>query len=339
MAGFYIIDDANSERLSLPNTYGVDDIPLVIQDRSFDGDDELFYAISNGASYGDMILVNGTHNPFIQVPAKQIRLRILNGSNARIYHFGFDDGRTFYQIATDGGFLETPVGLTRLRLATGERAEIVIDLSDGKEVLLKSYPPDRLLYLAESVVINGIGNSQFDILRLVPEPTDDAVVNQPTQLPIILNQIEGWQEEDADKVRTIRLAGGFAPGQQVQQGGGGGRQIPINGKLMDMARIDEVITLGDTEIWEITNGGGVPHPFHIHDIQFLILARDDVEPAANEAGWKDTVVVYPGETVRFITQFTTYANPDVPYMYHCYILEHEDRGMMGQFVVVEPVSE
>ncbi|MEM7126779.1 MAG: multicopper oxidase domain-containing protein [Chloroflexota bacterium] len=335
LAGFYIIDDANSQRLDLPKTYGVDDIPLAIQDRTFDDDGALVYAISNGASYGNEILVNGTHNPFLKVPAKQIRLRLLNGSNARIYHFGFDDGRPFYQIATDGGFLETPVRLTRLRLASGERAEIVVDLSDGNEAILKSYPTDRFLYLAESVAINFIGNSQFDILKLVPEPTDGATVDQPLLLPPILNQIDGWSEEDADNVRTIRMAGGFAPGQQAQQGGGGGRQIPINGKLMDMARIDEVITLDDTEIWEITNGGGVPHPFHIHDIQFLIMDRDGVKPHASEAGWKDTVIVYPGETVRFITQFTTYANPDVPYMYHCHILEHEDRGMMGQFVVVQ----
>ena len=105
---------------------------------------------------------------------------------------------------------------------------------------------------------------------------------------------------------------------------------------MDMSRIDEVVTLDDVEIWEITNVSGQSHPFHIHDIQFLILDRDGVPVAASEAGWKDTVLVHANETVRFITQFTTYANADVPFMYHCHILEHEDGGMMGQFVVVEP---
>ena len=108
---------------------------------------------------------------------------------------------------------------------------------------------------------------------------------------------------------------------------------------MEMGRIDEVVTLDDIEIWEIINVGGQAHPFHIHDIQFLILDRDGVPPEAGEAGWKDTVLVHAGETVRFITQFTTYANPDVPYMYHCHILEHEDGGMMGQFIVVEPSSQ
>ncbi len=76
-------------------------------------------------------------------------------------------------------------------------------------------------------------------------------------------------------------------------------------------------------------------PFHIHDIQFLILDRDGAPPSAGESGWKDTVFVDAGETVRVITEFSTYADPEIPYMYHCHILEHEDGGMMGQFIVVE----
>ena len=108
---------------------------------------------------------------------------------------------------------------------------------------------------------------------------------------------------------------------------------------MDMGRINEVVMLNDVEIWEITNAGGQPHPFHIHDIQFLILDRDGRPPSASESGWEDTVLVNVNETVRVITQFTTYANSTVPYMYHCHILEHEDGGMMGQFVVADPEAE
>ncbi|MEM9777470.1 MAG: multicopper oxidase domain-containing protein, partial [Chloroflexota bacterium] len=122
LAGLIIIDDDNSQSLNLPDTYGVDDIPLIIQDRNFDDDGQLNYQINNGSYYGDTIVVNGTVDPYVEVPAAMVRLRILNGSNGRIYNFGFEDNRTFYQIATDGGFLETPVPLTRLRLSTGERA-------------------------------------------------------------------------------------------------------------------------------------------------------------------------------------------------------------------------
>ena len=108
----------------------------------------------------------------------------------------------------------------------------------------------------------------------------------------------------------------------------------INKKVMDMNRIDETVRLGDTEIWAITNKSEMAHPFHIHDIQFQILDRDEKAPSAGEAGWKDTVLVFPGQTVRVISRFEDFADPDIPYMYHCHILEHEDSGMMGQFVVI-----
>ncbi|MEM7344174.1 MAG: multicopper oxidase domain-containing protein [Chloroflexota bacterium] len=337
LAGLFIIDDENSDQLNLPNSYCIDYIPLIIQDRLIDEDGELHYELNKGAYYGDTILVNGTHNPFITVPAKQIRLRLLNGSNARVYHFGFDSNQLFHQIATDGGLLEAPVPTTRVRLSPGERAEIIVDLSHGQETLLKSYPEDDLLLLAESLFLDNIGNSYFDILKLVPESTNAPLDHQvDADLPPTLNQIKRWRPEDVVKVRTITLAGPITEGDQPA---GPGPTIPINGKLMDMGRIDEVVTLGDVEIWEVTNIGGQAHPFHIHDIQFLILDRDGVPPEANEAGWKDTVLIGVNETVRFITQFTTYANPDVPYMYHCHILEHEDGGMMGQFIVIEPDSQ
>ena len=104
---------------------------------------------------------------------------------------------------------------------------------------------------------------------------------------------------------------------------------------MDMARIDEVVRLGDIEIWEVSNRGAQPHPLHVHLVQFQILDRDGRPPPAAELGWKDTVLVHPGELVRIIMRFERYADPQVPYMYHCHIMEHEDNGMMGQFLVVE----
>ena len=81
------------------------------------------------------------------------------------------------------------------------------------------------------------------------------------------------------------------------------------------------------------------HPFHIHGVQFLVLDRNSVEPPLYEQGWKDTVMVLPGETMRVILQFKDYADPHLPYMFHCHILEHEDMGMIGQFVVVDDLSD
>lgn len=110
--------------------------------------------------------------------------------------------------------------------------------------------------------------------------------------------------------------------------------MTINGQSMDINRIDQTVKLGDIEIWEISNPTEMFHPFHIHDIQFQILTRNGQPPPENERGWKDTVLVKQKETVRVIAQYSDFADPDVPYMFHCHILEHEDAGMMGQFVVV-----
>jgi FtsP/CotA-like multicopper oxidase with cupredoxin domain len=106
-----------------------------------------------------------------------------------------------------------------------------------------------------------------------------------------------------------------------------------------MDRIDEVVEVDTTEIWEITNASGMVHNFHIHLIHFQVLDIDGEAPPEHMRGWKDTVFIPRGSTVRLIAEFKDYADPDVPYMYHCHILRHEDRGMMGQFVVIEPGTE
>ena len=315
------IDDDNSDALDLPKTYGVDDVPLVIQDRLFD-DGAFRFAVNQGAVYGNTMLINGTWSPFLQVESRRIRFRLLNGSNARIYYIGFDDSRVFHQIATDGGFLETPLQTNRVILAPGERAEILVDFSDGAEVVLKSYPEAGLLATMESF-FGGTGTGNLQLLKIVPQPAKRA----SHALPKRLNTIVRIDAGQAAKTRPMVLGG------PVQGGGGGGP--PINGKIMDMARMDEVVRLGDIEIWEVNNRGGQPHPFHVHLVQFQILDRNGRPPTGAELGWKDTVLVPPGDVVRIIMPFERYADPQVPYMYHCHIMEHEDNGMMGQFLVVE----
>ena len=331
IAGFMWIDDDNSEALDLPRTYGVDDIPLVIQDRLFDDDGAFRFAISEGAVYGDTMLVNGTWSPFLQVESRRIRLRLLNGSNARIYYIGFDDNRAFHQIATDGGFLETPLQTNRVTLAPGERAEILVDFSDGAEAVLKSYPEAGLLDTLEAY-FGGIGTGHLDLLKIVPGPA-----KRPSHaLPERLNTISRIKAADAAKTRPMVLGGPIQGAQGGRFAGGGpGPGPPINGRIMDMGRIDEVVRLGDIEIWEVDNRGGQAHPFHIHLVQFQILDRNGQPPTGAELGWKDTVLVPADDIVRIIMPFDRYADPEVPYMYHCHIMEHEDNGMMGQFLVVE----
>jgi len=191
---------------------------------------------------------------------------------------------------------------------------------------LKSYPEAGWLDTIGSFFV-GLGNGHLEFLKIVPQPAKRA----SHALPERLNTITRIKAADAAKTRPVVLGGPLRDGRPA----GPGMGPPINGKLMDMGRIDEVVRLGDIEIWEVRNPGGQAHPFHIHLVQFQILDRNGQPPAGAELGWKDTVLVPAGDTVRIIMPFDRYADPEVPYMYHCHIMEHEDAGMMGQFLVVE----
>jgi len=152
-------------------------------------------------------------------------------------------------------------------------------------------------------------------------------------LPERLIAVPQWDPAKAARTRTFTLdmstmSIGAMPGPRMDNSMG------INGRSMDMARIDEKVPLGSVEIWDIRNATPLAHPFHIHDVQFHVLDRNGAPPLAHEQGLKDTVLIDPGSRVRIIAEFLDYADPDHPYMYHCHILEHEDAGMMGQFVVV-----
>ncbi|MCY4186869.1 MAG: multicopper oxidase domain-containing protein, partial [Bryobacterales bacterium] len=242
-----------------------------------------------------------------------------------------DDDRWFHLIATDGGFLEAPLRTDRVTLAPGERAEILVDFSDGAEALLKSHPEAGLLPTLESL-LGGIGTGNLELLKIVPGPASHA----SHALPAHLNTIPRIDASSAAKVRPMVLAG---PPQAGRGRGGRRPGPPINGKIMDMARIDEVVRLGDIEIWEISNRGAQSHPFHVHLVQFQVVDRNGRPPSGAELGWKDTILVPPGDLVRVIMRFERYADTEVPYMYHCHIMEHEDNGMMGQFLVVEDTVE
>jgi FtsP/CotA-like multicopper oxidase with cupredoxin domain len=332
LAGLFIIDDENSDSLNLPKEYGVDDLPLIVQDREFRQDDEFVYApqrkdeLGHTGMLGDTILVNGTYAPFVDVPAKQIRLRILNASNARRYNFAFEDGRTFYQIATDGGLLVSPVPRTHMILAPGERAEVIVDLAgETKPLTLLSdavHEENKVLRFVRTMIkAERDENQVFKIIELRPRPTAEVTM----ALPHLLDSIERIPATVA--VRTRRFI--LDP-----------RNRSINGKKMDHHYINEVVHSGDVEIWEIINLSGTYHPFHIHGVQFQILDRGGKPPADYEKGWKDTVLVSNAEIVHVIMRFPEFSDSNTPYMYHCHILEHEDMGMMGQFMVTdEKISE
>ncbi len=298
-AGLIIVDDDNPATTDLPSTYGVDDIPVILQDREFTPDGQLAFELDDDDN-GDLnpeLTVNGTMDAYTTVPAGPVRLRLLNGSQARVYELSVDNG-SMVKIASDGGYLAGPVPLETLTLAPGDRAEIIVDTSDGGAVLLDE----------------AFGR----VLELRPDPTLPTAEHPPAQLATI----DPITPDMIDRDRTFQLG---------EVGGGWG----INGQQMDMSRIDETVDFDDIERWTVNVGEGV-HSFHIHQTQFQILEVDGEPPPPEDAGWEDTVLVTDDQQVVVAARFNTYANPDVPYMFHCHILDHEDTGMMGQFRVVGP---
>lgn len=348
LAGLIIVEDDDSRALGLPGEYGVDDIPLIVQDRRFSANGELSYLSlyddTVKGMHGDTILVNGTLRPLLNPPARLVRFRLLNGANARTFTFAFSDRRQFHQIASDGGLLRAPVPMDSLELAPAERAEILVDFGDGSEVVLQSLamqPSFPEFPGAMSRIMGSLNAQAFDLLRIVPR----GQAAGPAALPDQLASVPRMSFDAEMAVRTFRLSMGFGtrsgndrgPGLGFRNGRGGGHgggQSHINGRVMDINYINERIPIGTTEIWELTNDSPMSHPFHVHHGQFQILDRDGNPPPANEMGWKDTVKVRSGERVRIMMRFEDFADSERPYMYHCHILEHEDQGMMGQFLVM-----
>lgn len=347
LAGMIIVDDEQRGD-ALPVNYGVDDIPVILQDRRFGEDGSLVYMDRYEdrvmGMLGDTILVNGTVNPVISPSTKMVRLRLLNASNARTYNLGFSDDRMFYQVASDGGYLEAPVALTRLQLAVAERAEILVEFDPSEETTLVNValPPAFPDFPgAMSEMMRALNTQAFDILHFRAQ----AQLQDNVELPTRLAEIYRLPEAAATNTRSFRLGMGAGmrsgedagPGRGARNGRGGGfggGRFSINGRLMAADYINARVQFNSTEIWELSNTSPMMHPFHVHNGQFQVLDRNGSPPPDNEMGWKDTVKVGPGELVRIVMRFTDFRDEENPYMYHCHILEHEDRGMMGQFLIV-----
>lgn len=307
LAGLFFIEDDKSKKLDIPKDYGINDIPLVVQDKRFTKDGDIPYELDmrdtmNGFM-GDTVLINGAISPELDVKNELIRLRILNGSNARTYDFSFSDQTTFYQIASDGGFLEESIEMTSVTLAPAERVEILVDFSNYK--------------VGDKVTFRDAEDNLMTI-NIVEES------NKKSEIPKELVEVPKYNKDEIIRSREFVMSGM-------------GPMVAINGKQMDMNRIDEELHLNELEEWIVTNESSgrmgmmssTPHPFHVHGTQFQIIERDGKVPPLNERGWKDTVMIKNDEEVKLLVVFKEKGL----FMYHCHILEHEDSGMMGQFTV------
>ncbi len=349
LAGMIIVRDAEEAALNLPRTYGVDDFPLIIQTKAIDATGEIQF-LGSDPNPDTNLMVNVTKYAKLNVPHQMVRFRILNASNQRVFNLGLSDNSIFYHIATDGGLRNLRVGVTRLQLAPGERAEIVVPFNNyivGTNLQLKSYANalPAGTWGAAVAWINHTGmqvtppgydpnymnGTVFTVLSFtVKAATANAITTAPplflgTDIPIPASQA------------TVTRNKYLFSGNQVTGVRIGSTSSYLNATPYDGTIIDDVIPLGQTEIWSLHGAADQYHPFHIHDVQFYILDRKDslgnvVPLTANEIGRKDVVYVGPKQTVRFVTQFKDFWG-DVPYMYHCHITVHEDKGMMKQFVV------
>lgn len=340
LGGMIIIRDSAEAAYNLPRTYGVDDFPIVVQSKSFD----VLYQLAPYTVDDSIMMVNGTIDPYLQVPQQVVRLRLLNASANRVYNFGLENDSVFYIIGSDGGLLAQPVPVTRVVLSPGERMEVLVDFSSyatSQSVYMKSYSselPNGYMgadsvgdaqHVIPDYYNNPLNGADFNILRFdVVSPT----ANPVTAIPSSFAPLNPWLETQATVNRTIE----FTPDTSVV-GPVALVEGPffMNGSTFHMDSINQIVYINDIEIWTLINSTMVAHPFHIHDIQFFVLDINGNPPAAEYSGQKDVITVEPYDTVRFITKFTFFADTSTPFMYHCHLLHHEDEGMMGAFLVVD----
>jgi FtsP/CotA-like multicopper oxidase with cupredoxin domain len=333
LTGIMIIDDGSDARLDLPRTYGVDDLPIILQDRSIDSDGSIGYDnndlnpldIAYGAR-GDTIVVNGAIAPTAKVPVGLVRLRLLNAANAQNFDLRFKDGRTFHVIASDGGFLAAPVSVTQLMISPAERFEVLVDFSDGKAVALETGPDKEMGEFGR--VAPDDSTDYVAVMQFKPTASTASLKQAPKRL------IDPGAASDSSAVhrRQFVLDSGLCASRpQASAHADMPALIGINGKPFDPGRIDVETKLGTTEIWEITSIG-MAHPFHVHGALFRILSIEGAPPPAHLTGWKDTILVE--DKAELLVTFTQPATREHPFMYHCHILEHEDAGLMGQYMCV-----
>ena len=357
LAGLLLVSDPEEDALGLPA--GAAELLCVLQDRRFDGNNQLVYAdaatsggtrgrMGRGGAMGmgggmammetmngwlgDRMLVSGRVQPTLDVDRRTYRVRLLNGSNARFYKLAWSDGSPMTVIGSDGGLLERARTQRTVTLAPGQRADVLLELSAhprGSDVHLQSlpFPSDDVGHVG----MMGMGMGQTS-----PAPQGAPL----TMMRLRVSGAQGPRFKTPERLSSYDFR--EAASAPV-------RRVPLtfmamnwllDGRVFDLKDVADVETVapGSTHVWELVNqrnpmGMAMAHPIHLHGPQFRVLSRSGgstnaLREGINDAGWTDTVVVLPGETVR--VQVTFSKHPGL-YLYHCHVLEHEDMGMMRNF--------
>lgn len=347
LAGMYLVRSDFERSLNIPSS--AYDIPLIIQDRSFRPDGSLYYPTQpdepvSGLKtsvvpefFGNTILVNGKVWPFLEVEPRKYRFRVVNASNSRFYRLKLDTGQLMYQIGTDRGLMERPIGIRSITLAPAERADLVIDFTnlEGKSIIMTNEAPAPF---PEGDKENEIREMMKFIVSLPLEHIDTSVI------PSYLGYFPKLQTKDAALKRFLTLDHTMDHY---------GREIMLLDNKDWDAPISEKPKLGSTEIWYLINTTEDTHPIHIHLVDFQILSRRKynverfkqdrvieyigapIPPEPQECGKKDTVRANPEEVTKIIMNFGPYTGL---YVWHCHMLEHEDYEMMRPFLVIRTDS-
>ncbi|MFF0554297.1 multicopper oxidase family protein [Streptomyces sp. NPDC004311] len=301
LSGTYLLSD-DTER-SLPLPAGQYEVPIALRDARFDDTGQLVYVMDD--VFGrTTILANGRPTPYFEVAARKYRFRLLNSSNMRFFQLRLSDGGRITQIGTDGGLLERPFTTDTIGLSPAERADVVIDFS--------RYPVGTRIVLENTLgpgTPDQVGKVlRFDVVRTAPDPS---------RIPDVLRTLPPMAKATVERTVVLSMD---EDGRQEPRGF-------MDGQVWDPQRIDQTITHGTSEIWTVTNTNKLaPHNFHMHLIQFRVLERNGAPVSPAEAGLKDTVRLFPGETVRLHATFDTYRGT---YVYHCHLLDHSAMGMMA----------
>ena len=332
MAGLILVRDAAEEALGLPG--GAREIPLLLQDKRLDGDGALAYRpfgpdLMEGW-LGDVPFANGVRSPTVEVDAALYRLRVLNASNARIFRLARGDGRPMVLVGGDGGFLPAPVTVPYVDLGTGERADLLVDFGGlapgtGASLVSLAFPSPSMGGgmgpMRGGGMMRGMGRgtaaqgAAMELLRfrVARRVRDSAAV--PASLPAL----PAVERAAARRSRLFRFDSMMM-------------SHTINGRAFQIDRVDERVPFGATEVWTFDNQGPFPHPVHMHAAHFSVLSRTGGRARVMpwETGPKDTVLVMPGERVEVAARFDRHRGL---FLLHCHNLEHEDMGMMMNFVV------
>jgi FtsP/CotA-like multicopper oxidase with cupredoxin domain len=291
---------------------------------------------------GDRILVNGMPDFKLNMSTRSYRLRLLNGSNSRIYKLAWQDNRPLTVVGTDGGLLEKPIERRYVYLSPGERLELWVDFGNdpvGFETALISLPFDAGITAGGPMRGGMMGGGRRYPQRL-PNGSEFPVFQINVQHRVKKNQPLPQRLSYIGRVNPKTAINYYAPRQFYLSMGH--MRWTINGRTFQMEDVadDEIVRLGSTEVWEFYNTGGgmgmmgmmnMPHPVHLHGKQFQVLERGGVEHSGYiDEGWKDTVLLMPGERIRILVGFDDY--PGL-YLYHCHNLEHEDMGMMRNYLI------